>query len=90
MCAAVCRVEQRFSLLQRKGFRFADFSSNKVVREAMERVTCEHNEHAHPFDRSIESVAEIKANTSGPLETAHHRGPSGIPHPGLPRRIQET
>ena len=61
-CSWMNQVEQWFSILQRKRFRFADFSSKEVMDEAIMQFISEWNSHAHPFNWSTKSVAKIMAH----------------------------
>jgi transposase len=55
------QVEQWFSILQRKRLRIADFESKDHLRAKLEPFIHEWNQHAHPFNWSIKSVAKIMA-----------------------------
>jgi transposase len=64
-CSWMNQVEQWFSILQRKRFRFADFSSKQALNESIMQFICEWNRHAHPFNWSTKSVAKIMADAPG-------------------------
>jgi len=61
-CSWMNQVEQWFSILQRKRFRFADFSSKDAMNDSIMQFTSEWNSHAHPFNWSTKSVAKIMAD----------------------------
>jgi hypothetical protein len=61
-CSWMNQVEQWFSILQRKRFRFADFASKQAMQDAIIQFISEWNRHAHPFNGSSKSVAKIMAD----------------------------
>lgn len=61
-CSWMNQVEQWFSSLQRKRFRFADFASKQAMHEAIIQFISEWNQQAHPFNWSSQSVAKIMAD----------------------------
>lgn len=60
-CSWMNQVEQWFSILQRKRFRFADFASKADLQEKIEQFIAQWNQRAHPFNWSSKSVAKIMA-----------------------------
>lgn len=69
-CSWMNQVEQWFSILQRKRFRFADFSSKEAMHESILQFIAEWNSHAHPFNWSTQSVAKIMADVPDSLRMA--------------------
>lgn len=69
-CSWINQVEQWFSILQRKRFRFADFSSKEAMNESIMQFIAEWNSHAHPFNWSTKSVAKIMADAPESLKKA--------------------
>jgi hypothetical protein len=69
-CSWMNQVEQWFSILQRKRFRFADFSSKEAMDESIMQFISEWNSHAHPFNWSTKSVAKIMADAPDHLKMA--------------------
>jgi len=67
-CSWMNQVEQWFSILQRKRFRFADFSSKEAMDESIMQFISEWNSHAHPFNWSTKSVAKIMADAPESLK----------------------
>jgi transposase len=61
-CSWMNQVEQWFSILQRKRFRFADFSSKEEMNGAILEFIAQWNTHAHPFNWSTRSVTKIMAD----------------------------
>jgi hypothetical protein len=60
-CSWMNRVEQWFSILQRKRLRIVDFESKDHLRAKLEQFIHEWNQHAHPFNWSTKSVAKVMA-----------------------------
>lgn len=60
-CSWINQVEQWFSILQRKRFRFADFASKADLKQKIEQFIDQWNLHAHPFNWSTQSVAKVMA-----------------------------
>jgi transposase len=60
-CSWMNQVEQWFSVLQRKRFKFSDFSSLDVVEARIHPFINEHNKHAHPYAWSTKSIARVMA-----------------------------
>jgi len=58
------QVEQWFSILQRKRFRIADFSSKQDMHVKIMEYISHWNNQAHPFNWSTKSVAKIMANVA--------------------------
>ena len=54
-------MEQWFSILQRKRFRFADFDSKADLQEKIDLFIVQWNQQAHPFNWSSKSVAKVMA-----------------------------
>jgi transposase len=69
-CSWMNQIEQWFSILQRKRFRFADFSSKEAMNEAIMQFISEWNSHAHPFNWSTKSVAKIMAHAPESIKMA--------------------
>ena len=69
-CSWMNQVEQWFSILQRKRFRFADFDSKQAMDVAITQFIQEWNAHAHPFNWSTKSVAKIMADAPQPITKA--------------------
>ena len=61
-CSWMNQVEQWFSILQRKRFRIADFSSKSDLAAKLDQFIVEWNERAHPFNWSTKSVAKVMAD----------------------------
>jgi transposase len=61
-CSWMNQVEQWFSILQRKRFRFADFDSKADLKAKIEQFISEWNQVAHPFNWSTKSVTKIMAD----------------------------
>jgi hypothetical protein len=55
------QVEQWFSILQRKRFRFANFESKADMQEKIEQFVVQSNQQAHPFNWSSKPVAKVMA-----------------------------
>ncbi len=55
------QVEQWFSILQRKRLRIADFSGLDQLAEGLLAFVSEWNAHAHPFNWSTKSAAQVMA-----------------------------
>jgi hypothetical protein len=65
------QVEQRFSILQRKRLRIADFAEKAAPAERLQAFITECNRVAHPFKWSTKSVAKVMAKcerSEGPQE----------------------
>jgi transposase len=60
-CSWMNQVEQWFSILQRKRLRIVDFPSKDHLRAKLEQFIQEWNQHAHPFNWSMKSVAKVMA-----------------------------
>jgi transposase len=60
-CSWMNQVEQWFSILQRKRFRFADFESLDDLRAKIELFIAQWNQRAHPFNWTRKSVAKVMA-----------------------------
>lgn len=60
-CSWINQVEQWFSILQRKRFRFADFDSKADLQHKIEQFIAQWNQQAHPFNWSSKSVAKVMA-----------------------------
>jgi len=69
-CSWMNQVEQWFGILQRKRFRFADFSSKEEMDKAITQFISEWNKHAHPFNWSTKSVAKIMADAPESIRLA--------------------
>jgi len=69
-CSWMNQVEQWFGILQRKRFRFADFSSREEMDKAIMQFISEWNNHAHPFNWSTKSVAKIMADAPESIRLA--------------------
>lgn len=67
-CSWMNQVEQWFSILQRKRFRIADFSSKADLAVKLDQFIAQWNERAHPFNWSTKSVAKVMADA--PLKMA--------------------
>jgi transposase len=61
-CSWMNQVEQWFSILQRKRFHFADFSSKEAMNQSIMQFIKEWNKHAHPFNWTTKSAAKIMAD----------------------------
>jgi hypothetical protein len=55
------QVEQWFSLVQRKRLRIADFASKEHLQATIEQFICAWNQHAHLFNWSTKSAAQVMA-----------------------------
>jgi hypothetical protein len=55
------QVEQWFSILQRKRFRFADFESKADLQDKVEQFVVQWNQQAHSFNWSSKSVVKVMA-----------------------------
>ena len=55
------QVEQWFSILQRKRLRIADFESKEHLQAKLRQFSGEWTQHAHPFNWSTKSVAQVMA-----------------------------
>jgi transposase len=60
-CSWMNHVEQRFSILQRKRLRMADFTSKDHWRAKLEQFIGEWNQQAHALNWSTKSVAKVMA-----------------------------
>ena len=60
-CSWMNQVVQWFSILQRKRLRIADFESKEHLQAKIGQFICEWNQHAHPFNWSTKSVAQVMA-----------------------------
>lgn len=60
-CSWMNQVEQWFGLLQRKGWRIADFASLDGRRTKLYAFIKEWNQSAHPFQWTSKSVAQVMA-----------------------------
>jgi len=60
-CSWMNQVEQWFSIFQRKRLRIADFESKEHLQAKIGQFLCEWNQHAHPFNGTMKSVAKIMA-----------------------------
>ena len=69
-CSWMNQVEQWFSILQRKRFRFADFSSKEAMHESIMHFISQWNDPAHPLNWSTKSVAKIMADAPEPIRMA--------------------
>lgn len=69
-CSWMNQVEQWFSILQRKRFRFADFSSKEAMNESIMQFITEWNGYARPFNWSTKSVAKIMADAPESMKMA--------------------
>jgi len=69
-CSWMNQVEQWFSILQRKRFRFADFDSKEAMNASILQFIAEWNDQAHPFNWSTKSVAKIMADAPESLKMA--------------------
>lgn len=69
-CSWMNQVEQWFSILQRKRFRFADFDSKEAMNASMQQFISEWNDQAHPFNWSTKSVAKIMADAPESMRLA--------------------
>jgi transposase len=64
LCAWMNQVEQWFSIRQRKRLRSVDFESKDHLRATLAPFIREWNQHAHPFNWSIKSGAQVMAVAS--------------------------
>lgn len=69
-CSWMNQVEQWFSILQRKRFRFADFDSKEAMDASVMQFISEWNDQAHPFNWSTKSVAKIMADAPETVKLA--------------------
>jgi transposase len=60
-CSWMNRVEQWFSILQRKRRAIADFADKAMLAERLLAFVSQWNEHAHPFHWSTKSAAKVRA-----------------------------
>ncbi len=68
-CSWMNQVEQWFSILQRKRFRFANFASIEDLRKKIDLFIEQWNQNARPFNWTSKSVAKVMA-LSEPTEAA--------------------
>lgn len=61
-CSWMNQIEQWFSILQRKRFRIADFSSKADLALKLDQFIAQWNQRAHPFNWSTNSVAKVMAD----------------------------
>lgn len=60
------RVEQWFSILQRKRLRIANFADKEVLAERLQAFIAEWNALAHPFNWTRASVTKVMAKCEVP------------------------
>jgi hypothetical protein len=55
------QVEPWFSIVPRKRLRIGDFASKERLRTKLDQCSHEWHQHAQPFHRSTNSVAQVMA-----------------------------